>query len=139
MTDAIATDMQQGGNLQEVRQLVASSQADFDGQIQTALGDAGYAQYQSFQQTLLFRNSVNNLANGMNGTATPMTGEQTSQFADAVSALAQTSFSAPQLQAMETMDEQNQIRQQLGQLQQIYRSLPARNVVPLIGTETPGK
>ena len=136
MTDVIATDMPQGGDLQEVRQLVSASQAEVDGQIQAALGDAGYAQFQAFQQTLFFRNAVSGLANNMSGTPTPLSGDQSSQFADAVSTLAQTTFTPAQLQAMAVMDQQNQIRQQLGQLQQLAKQTQpiGNNVVALTPT-----
>ena len=51
-----------------------------DSSIQQALGDAGFAQYQQYQQTLPERNTVNSLQQSLSYTQTPLTEEEASQM-----------------------------------------------------------
>ena len=66
---------------------ITQAQQTVDAQIQSSLGDAGYAQYQSYQQTLPERNTVSQLATSLSYTQTPLTQDQTDQM---VQVLAQT-------------------------------------------------
>jgi hypothetical protein len=56
----------------------AVSQADAS--IQQALGDAGYAQYQQYQQTLPERNTVNSLQQSLSYSQTPLTDDEANQM-----------------------------------------------------------
>jgi chorismate mutase len=51
-----------------------------DATIQQALGDAGFAQYQQYQQTLPERNTVNSLQQQLSYTQTPLTDDQANQM-----------------------------------------------------------
>jgi hypothetical protein len=65
---------------QEFRKLVADTQAEVDTSIKTALGDAGFAQYQQYQQTLPQRNAVTQLEQSLSYTSTPLTSTQAEQM-----------------------------------------------------------
>ncbi len=69
------------------RQLVMQAQNQVDTSIQQTLGDAGFQQYQQYQQTLPERNTVNAVAQQLSYTQTPLTDDQTNQL---VALLAQT-------------------------------------------------
>ncbi|MDB6093423.1 MAG: hypothetical protein JWM32_985 [Verrucomicrobia bacterium] len=73
---------------QEFRKLVADTQADVDANIKATLGDAGFAQYQQYQQTLPQRNVVTQLEQSLSYTNTPLTPAQSEQL---VQVLASTS------------------------------------------------
>ena len=60
--------------------LVTQAQAQVDASIQQALGDAGFQQYQQFQQTLPERNVVNSLQQQLSYTQTPLTDDQANQM-----------------------------------------------------------
>jgi hypothetical protein len=60
----------------ELNQLLTQSNAEIDQQIQATLGDAGFAQYQNYEQTLPERNTVNELQQMLSYTNTPMTDQQ---------------------------------------------------------------
>jgi hypothetical protein len=61
-------------------QAVSDAQAAVDAQIQSALGDAGFAQYQQYVQTLPDRNTVNQLQQSLSYTSTPLTEDQANQM-----------------------------------------------------------
>jgi hypothetical protein len=90
MTDALAAARAQGINPRtdpdDFQKLIASAQADADANIKSALGDAGYAQYQQYQQTLPQRNTVNQLAQSLSYTNTPLTSDQTEQMVSLLAA-----------------------------------------------------
>ena len=65
---------------QEFRKLVADTQAEVDTNIKAALGDAGFAQYQQYQQTLPQRNAVTQLEQSLSYTSTPLTSAQAEQM-----------------------------------------------------------
>ncbi len=71
--------------------LAQNSQAEVDSNIHEALGDANYATYQNFQQTLPQRGEVNQLAQKLSYTSEPL---QNSQVEQLVSVLADTNKSA---------------------------------------------
>lgn len=90
MTDALAAARAQGINPrtdpQDFQQLVTDAQAEADNNIKATLGDAAYAQYQQYQQTLPQRNVVNQLAQSLSYTNTPLTSDQTEQMVQLLAA-----------------------------------------------------
>jgi hypothetical protein len=90
MTDALAAARAQGINPRtdpdDFQKLVSSAQADADANIKSNLGDAAYAQYQQYQQTLPQRNVVNQLAQSLSYTSTPLTPDQTEQMVSLLAA-----------------------------------------------------
>ena len=65
---------------QEFRKLISETQGDIDANIKSTLGDAGYAQYQQYQQTLPQRNVVSQLEQSLSYTNTPLTSAQSDQL-----------------------------------------------------------
>lgn len=90
ITDALAAARAQGINPrtdpEDFQKLVTDAQAESDAGIKTALGDAGYAQYQQYQQTLPQRSVVNQLAQSLSYTSTPLTSGQTEQMVSILAA-----------------------------------------------------
>jgi len=84
ITDALAAARAQGINPrtdpEDFQKLVADAQAESDASIKATLGDAGYAQYQQYQQTLPQRNVVNQLSQSLSYTNTPLTNDQSEQL-----------------------------------------------------------
>jgi hypothetical protein len=70
-----------------IKTLMSQAVSQVDANIQQALGDAGYQQYQQFQQTLPERNVVNSLQQSLSYTQTPLTDDEANQM---ISLLAQT-------------------------------------------------
>jgi hypothetical protein len=90
LTDALAAARAQGidprSDPQGLRTLVADAQAEVDASIKSALGDAAYAQYQQYQQTLPQRTAVNQLQQSLSYTSTPLTSAQTEQMVQILAA-----------------------------------------------------
>ena len=90
ITDALAAAREQGINPrtdpEDFQKLVTDAQAEADASIKSTLGDAGYAQYQQYQQTLPQRNVVNQLAQSLSYTSTPLTADQTEQMVSILAA-----------------------------------------------------
>lgn len=84
MTDVLAAAREQGidprTDPQEFRKLVADTQTEVDNNIKSTLGDAVYAQYQQYQQTLPQRGVVNQLQQSLSYTGTPLTNDQADQM-----------------------------------------------------------
>jgi hypothetical protein len=68
------------------KSLVSQAVSQSDANIQQALGDAAYQQYQQYQQTLPERNTVNSLQQQLSYTQTPLTDDEANQM---ISLLAQ--------------------------------------------------
>jgi hypothetical protein len=125
----------------DFQKLVESSQADIDAQIKATLGDDGYAQYQTFQQGQGARGVVGQLQESLRPGGTPLTPAQSDQLtqvmtqsaataapdairgpnappliSDAVVAQAQGFLSAPQVQALQQLQHQQQSQRRLQQL-----------------------
>jgi hypothetical protein len=126
------------------QQLVASTEADIDNSIRSTLGEAGYAEYQQYQQTMPERNVTTQLQQSLSYTGTPLTDAQSEQLVqilaanapaarnvnggttqprpgsgritDAAVIQAQGVLSAPQLQALQQLQQTQQARDQLRQL-----------------------
>jgi hypothetical protein len=83
-SDALQAARDQGMNFrndpQALRQAVSDAQASIDDQIKSTLGDAGFAQYQQYDQTGLERNVVNRLQQSLSYTAAPLTDDQSRQL-----------------------------------------------------------
>jgi hypothetical protein len=81
IADVMAAARSQGVSPQtdpaQFKALIADAQAQADANIQATLGDAAFAQYQQYQQTLPQRNVVNQLAQSLSYTNTPLTDAQT--------------------------------------------------------------
>lgn len=90
LTDALAAARAQGINPrtdpEDFQKLITSAQADADSNIKAALGDAGYAQYQQYQQTLPQRNVVTQLSQSLSYTNTPLTNAQSEQMVSILAA-----------------------------------------------------
>lgn len=91
MMDVLQAAREQGVNPRTdpegFKTLMTQAVAQTDQSIQQVLGDAGFQQYQQFQQTLPERNTVNSLQQQLSYTQTPLTDDQASQL---VSLLQQT-------------------------------------------------
>jgi hypothetical protein len=152
--DVLLSATQQGinplQNPRELRDLEATAQAEIDDKIKTLLGPDGYAQFETFQQTQAQRGVVNQLRESLSYTATPLTKEQGDQLVtilartgpprpnnpdraatnatvtDATIAQAQQILSAPQVEALREIQQQQQAGAKLQQyLQPARRALPA--------------
>jgi len=90
VTDALAAARAQGINPrtdpEDFQKLVTDAQAEADASIKSALGDAAYAQYQQYQQTMPQRNVVNQLAQSLSYTSTPLTSDQSEQMVQILAA-----------------------------------------------------
>jgi hypothetical protein len=90
MMDTLQAARDQGINPREdpegFKALVSQAQAQSDQAIQQALGDAGFQQYQQYQQTMPERNTVNSLQQSLSYTQTPLTDDEANQM---ISLLAQ--------------------------------------------------
>ncbi|MEO6875109.1 MAG: hypothetical protein ABI222_09835 [Opitutaceae bacterium] len=90
VTDALQAARAQGINPrtdpEDFQKLITDAQTDADASIKSALGDAGYTQYQQYQQTLPQRNVVNQLAQSLSYTSTPLTPEQSEQMVQILAA-----------------------------------------------------
>ncbi|MEO7588268.1 MAG: carbohydrate ABC transporter permease [Arachnia sp.] len=90
LTDALAAARAQGINprtdAEDFQKLIASAQADADNNIKATLGDAGYAQYQQYQQTVPQRNVVNQLAQSLSYTSSPLSDSQSQQLVSILAA-----------------------------------------------------
>lgn len=84
---ALKQGMNARRNLPAIREVVAAAQAPVDDQIRAALGEAGYAQFQQYEQMLPQHNTVNDLAQMLRDSPTPLSDDQARQM---VEILAQT-------------------------------------------------
>jgi hypothetical protein len=84
LMDAMAAAREQGISPRSdpvaFNQAISDAQAAVDAQIQSALGDAGFSQYQQYVQTLPDRNTVNQLQQALSYTSTPLTDDQANQM-----------------------------------------------------------
>lgn len=84
MMDVLAAARAQGINPRTdpegFRQMVADAQGEIDTSIKAALGDAGYNQYKSYEQTLPQRNTVSQLEQRLSYSATPLSSSQSEQM-----------------------------------------------------------
>jgi hypothetical protein len=92
MQDVMAAARAQGIDPREdpegFRKMIRDTQAEVDNSIKEVVGEAGYAQYQNYQQTMPQRSVVNQLQQSLSYTNAPLTDAQAEQL---VQILAQTS------------------------------------------------
>lgn len=67
-------------NRDALRQAIANAQAEVDNSIRSTLGEAGFAQYQMYEQTLPERNRVAQLEQRLSYSSSPLTDTQTNQM-----------------------------------------------------------
>ena len=118
-------------NPDEIAQMVKNAQAEVDAKIQTDLGPDVYNQFQNFQQSQNQRGTVNLLQQDLSFTDSPLTDTQKTQMTQVIAqsnpgggstvndttlSLAQGVLSAPQLQALQNLQQQQQAAVQLQKL-----------------------
>jgi hypothetical protein len=111
--------------------MVKNAQAEVDAKIQTDLGPDVYNQFQNFQQSQNQRGTVNLLQQDLSFTDSPLTDSQKTQMVQVIAqsnpsggstvndttlSLAQGVLSAPQLQALQNLQQQQQAAVQLQKL-----------------------
>ncbi len=98
IADVLAAARAQGvdprSDPQEFRKLISDTQAEIDANIKSTLGDAGFAQYQQYQQTLPQRNTVTQLEQALSYTSTPLTSTQSDQLIQILAANSPTTSSS---------------------------------------------
>ena len=84
LVDVMQAAREQGINPREdpegFKTLVNQAESQADQSIQQALGDAGFQQYQQYQQSLPERNTVNSLQQQLSYTQTPLTDDEANQM-----------------------------------------------------------
>ncbi len=85
MAAARAQGLNPGENRDQIQALVQSTQAEVDGSIRAQLGDAAYAQYQGYEQTLPQRNVVDQLNQRLSYSAAPLSDTQSAQLVQILS------------------------------------------------------
>ena len=82
--DAVSAARAQGlsgpENRSALQQVIASANSEVEDNIKTALGDAAYAQYQTYEQTAPERNTVTQLQQRLSYSQTPLTDDQATQI-----------------------------------------------------------
>jgi len=82
--DIIVTQLQQGNDptkdMDEFRNQLYASRGEIENQVHALLGDAGYAQYQAYDQDFSHQSVLTNLQGSLVGTAEPLTPEQASRM-----------------------------------------------------------
>jgi hypothetical protein len=73
-------------NRDELRQLTEQMQAEIDGNIHAALGDAAYTDYKNYENTMPQRGVVGQLAQRLSYTSTPLNDSQTEQLVQILAA-----------------------------------------------------
>jgi hypothetical protein len=73
-------------NRDGLRQLTEQMQAEIDGSIQAALGDAAYAEYKNYENTMPQRGVVGQLAQRLSYSSTPLNDTQTEQLVQILAA-----------------------------------------------------
>lgn len=80
MAAARAEGMTGRENRDELRALVQNAQAEVDASIRSLLGESGFQQYESYEQTLPQRNTVERLGQRLSYTGAPLSTTQTEQL-----------------------------------------------------------
>ncbi len=140
--DVLASANEQGiTDPRDFQKLVESSQADIDGQIKSTIGEADYAQFQGFNQSQAARGMVGQLQDNLRNSAAPLTSAQSDQLTqlmaqsrgaadagaprglngpaaitDDTITQSQAFLSAPQVQALQQMQQQQQANRRLQQM-----------------------
>jgi hypothetical protein len=84
MVDVMSAAREQGinprSNPDAFKKLVTDAQAEIDAGIRDTLGDAGFAQYENYEKTMPQRNIVDQLAQRLSYSSTPLTDAQAEQM-----------------------------------------------------------
>jgi len=92
--DVMAAAREQGTNPRTdrdtFRKLVADAQADVDASIRATLGEAGFSQYKEYEQTQPQRSVVDQLAQRLSYSSTPLSSEQAAQMVKILETTSQT-------------------------------------------------
>jgi hypothetical protein len=78
-----------------VRQLIATTQAEIDGNIRAAVGETAFAEYQEYERTLPYRGVVGQLEQRLSYTAAPLTTDQNRQMIDILAETGRTGRNNP--------------------------------------------
>lgn len=121
--DVAAAALAQGlkPNQEELRKLVAAAQDETDRKLQTELGAAAYAQFQTYENAQLFRGATNDLQRGLARADAALTDAQAEQFTTDIATVAQNRLTPAQQQALRTLTQLQQTRQTLQQVEQLYK------------------
>ncbi|HZZ20889.1 MAG TPA: hypothetical protein VFE25_16055 [Opitutaceae bacterium] len=174
MMDTMQAAREQGINPREdpdgFKALMTQAVAQTDQNIQQMLGDAGFQQYQQYQQTLPERNTVNSLQQSLSYTQTPLTDDESNAMVNLLAqtqparagngtagattgtpgpnlmammngggtakvtadtiAQASTVLTAPQVSALEQIQQQQQAQQQIQQMMRQANQPPAATTPP---------
>ncbi|HTB81643.1 MAG TPA: hypothetical protein VK717_12230 [Opitutaceae bacterium] len=84
-----------------INQLIAQSNAEADSQIEAALGATAFQQYQSFEQTLPQRSTVNQLQQSLSYTGTPLQDTQAEQLVQLLASNASKTSNPTSLRALQ--------------------------------------
>lgn len=94
MMDVLSAAREQGINPrtdpEAFQKLVGDAQSSIDDNIRSTLGEAGFNQYQQYEKTLPERNTVDQLAQRLSYTSTPLSDTQTDQMVQLLAANAPT-------------------------------------------------
>lgn len=133
---AVQQDINPLENPGEFGAMVQTLRDDIESQIKALLGDAGYEQYQQYNQTQAQQNVVNNLQQLLASTDTPLNPVQTQLLQEALSQgkagqvtsdvleASQRFLSEPQMRALQSVQQQQQAEAELRkQQQQVLRSI----------------
>lgn len=101
--------------------LVATSQEETDRKMQAAFGADVYAKFQAYENAQIFRGGITDLQKGLARVNAPLDAAQAEKFTNSISALAQSSFTPEQQQALRAMTSMEQSRQTLKQAEQLYK------------------
>lgn len=132
MMDVMSTAAAQGlnprENREELRQLTQSLQSEVDASIRSTIGDAAYAQYESYNSTQAQRNTVSRINDTLSYSSTPLTSAQnqqlvtimtnnnTREITDQVIAQAQGVLSKDQISALQQYQAEQQARATVRQM-----------------------
>lgn len=105
----------------DMNALVATSQEETDRKLQAAFGADVYAKFQAYENAQIFRGGITDLQKGLARVNAPLNAAQAEKFTNSISALAQSSFTPEQQQALRAMTSMEQSRQTLKQAEQLYK------------------
>jgi len=114
--------------------LVAGAQGETDQKLQAALGPANYARFRNYDNAQLFRGAANDLQKSLAKFDLPLTPAQTEKFTTGMNALAQSSLTPDQQQAMRALARMEQSKQTLKQVEQVFNEAKSN-----AGTGKPAK
>jgi hypothetical protein len=85
MMDVMAAARGQGLNREDMQKLVASTQAEIDASIKSAIGDAAFSQYKNYDQTAAQRATTDQLSQRLSYSGAPLTAEQSAAMTQILS------------------------------------------------------